>query len=120
MNFVLEQVLFMEHPEQYYNRDMWPPENDRPLMFRLAADVPVLQNTLIRIFVIGLSKVVMKDVPHYKPIMLSTVVIINAFKHIGKRIRFPVDTEVFPFTIPCRLALASTFHPREPRALYLY
>jgi integrator complex subunit 1 len=48
----------MEHPEQYYNRDMWPPENDRPLMFRLASDVPVLQNTLIRIFVIGLSKVI--------------------------------------------------------------
>ncbi|XP_021917589.1 integrator complex subunit 1 [Zootermopsis nevadensis] len=52
----LHKVLFMEHPEQYYNRDMWPPENDRPLMFRLASDVPVLQNTLIRIFVIGLSK----------------------------------------------------------------
>lgn len=50
----------MEHPEQYYNRDMWPPENDRPLMFRLASDVPVLQNTLIRIFVIGLSKVIFK------------------------------------------------------------
>lgn len=52
----------MEHPEQYYNRDMWPPENDRPLMFRLASDVPVLQNTLIRIFVIGLSKVTMRHV----------------------------------------------------------
>ncbi|XP_069674723.1 integrator complex subunit 1 isoform X2 [Periplaneta americana] len=52
----LHKVLFMEHPEQYYNRDLWPPENDRPLMFRLASDVPVLQNTLIRIFVIGLSK----------------------------------------------------------------
>jgi hypothetical protein len=52
----------MEHPEQYYNRDMWPPENDRPLMFRLASDVPVLQNTLIRIFVIGLSKVITKHV----------------------------------------------------------
>ena len=50
----------MEHPEQYYNRDMWPPENDRALMFRLASDVPVLQNTLIRIFVIGLSKVIIK------------------------------------------------------------
>jgi hypothetical protein len=50
----------MEHSEQYYNRDMWPPENDRALMFRLASDVPVLQNTLIRIFVIGLSKVIIK------------------------------------------------------------
>jgi hypothetical protein len=52
----------MEHPEQYYNRDMWPPENDRALMFRLASDVPVLQNTLIRIFVIGLSKVIVQNI----------------------------------------------------------
>jgi integrator complex subunit 1 len=44
----------MEHLKQYYNRDMWPPENDCPLMFWLASDVPVLQNTLIRVFVIGL------------------------------------------------------------------
>lgn len=56
----------MEHPEQYYNRDMWPPENDRALMFRLASDVPVLQNTLIRIFVIGLSKVIIKYIHSVK------------------------------------------------------
>ncbi|XP_046407555.1 integrator complex subunit 1 [Ischnura elegans] len=52
----LHKVLFMEQPEQYYKWDSWPVESDRPLMQRLAAEVPVLQNTLIRIFVIGLSK----------------------------------------------------------------
>ncbi|XP_071443700.1 integrator complex subunit 1 [Hetaerina americana] len=52
----LHKVLFMEQPEQYYKWDSWPFESDRPLMQRLAAEVPVLQNTLIRIFVIGISK----------------------------------------------------------------
>ncbi|XP_049803946.1 integrator complex subunit 1 isoform X1 [Schistocerca nitens] len=53
---VLHKVLFMEHQEHYYNKDMWPPENERSLMFRLASEVPVLDNTLINIFLIGLSK----------------------------------------------------------------
>ncbi|XP_067009610.2 integrator complex subunit 1 [Anabrus simplex] len=52
----LHKVLFMEHQEQYYNKDTWPPENDRNLMLRLASEVPVLQHALIRIFLIGLSK----------------------------------------------------------------
>ncbi|PSN34193.1 Integrator complex subunit 1 [Blattella germanica] len=52
----LHKVLFMEHIEQYYNRDMWPPDAERPLMFRMASEVPILQHTLIRIFIIGLSK----------------------------------------------------------------
>nr|CAD7403102.1 unnamed protein product [Timema poppensis] len=52
----LHKVLFMEHLEQYYNKDGWPQESDRVVMHRLASEVPLLQNTLIRILVIGLSK----------------------------------------------------------------
>ena len=47
----------MEHLEQYYNRDMWPPEAERMVMYRLASEVPILEKTLIRIFIIGMSKV---------------------------------------------------------------
>nr|CAD7438682.1 unnamed protein product [Timema bartmani] len=53
----LHKVLFMEHLEQYYNKDGWPQESDRVVMHRLASEVPLLQNTLIRILVIGLSKI---------------------------------------------------------------
>ena len=47
----------MEQPEQYYNKDNWPIENERPVMLRLASEVPIQQQTLLRIFIIGLSKV---------------------------------------------------------------
>jgi integrator complex subunit 1 len=49
------QVLFLEAPEQYH-KDNWPSESDRVLMFRLCSEVPVLQNTLVRLAVMGISK----------------------------------------------------------------
>ncbi|XP_063229314.1 integrator complex subunit 1 isoform X2 [Bacillus rossius redtenbacheri] len=52
----LHKVLFMEHLEQYYNKDMWPPEGERALLMRLASEAPLLQNSLTRILLIGLSK----------------------------------------------------------------
>nr|CAD7453362.1 unnamed protein product [Timema tahoe] len=57
----LHKVLFMEHLEQYYNKDGWPQESDRVVMHRLASEVPLLQNTLIRILVIGLSKILSSE-----------------------------------------------------------
>ena len=50
------QVLFMESGEHYYNKDGWPPEPDRPIMIRLASEIPVMEDTLIQILMIGLSK----------------------------------------------------------------
>lgn len=53
---VLHKVLFLESPEQYYKIDMWPSESDRNLLIRLASEVPLLQATLIRVLLIGISK----------------------------------------------------------------
>ncbi|CAG2249830.1 INTS1 [Mytilus edulis] len=47
----LHKVLFLENVEQYHNKDNWPPDVDRTL----AAEVPVLEDTLMRVLVIGLS-----------------------------------------------------------------
>lgn len=33
----------MESTEHYYNKDGWPPEVDRPVMIRLAAEIPVAE-----------------------------------------------------------------------------
>ncbi|XP_013788345.1 integrator complex subunit 1-like, partial [Limulus polyphemus] len=52
----LQKVLFMEPAEHYYNKDNWTPEGDRPMMLRLASEVPILEDTLMRILIIGLSK----------------------------------------------------------------
>lgn len=53
---VLLKVLFLEQPEQYYKIDNWPGENERILFLRLASEVPLLQTTLLRILLIGISK----------------------------------------------------------------
>lgn len=53
---VLHKVLFLEQAEHYYKVDSWPGENDRNLFLRLASEVPLLQATLLRILLIGISK----------------------------------------------------------------
>ncbi|KAK2116548.1 Integrator complex subunit 1 [Saguinus oedipus] len=74
---LLHKVLFTEQPETYYKWDNWPPESDRNLMgdptgvgslhrvtpppprsffLRLCSEVPILEDTLMRILVIGLSR----------------------------------------------------------------
>jgi hypothetical protein len=56
----------------------------------------------------------------YYPInfyFIIIIIIIIAFKRIGERIRFPVEAEIFPFTIVSRLTLGRAFHVREPGAL---
>ena len=41
----------------FYSRiDEFPPGPDRPLFFKLTAEVPVQQETLLRIFLIGMAK----------------------------------------------------------------
>ena len=43
--------------KHFYSRiDEFPPGPDRPLFFKLTAEVPVQQETLLRIFLIGMAK----------------------------------------------------------------
>lgn len=56
----LHKILLLEPPEQYYKLDNWPPESDRVFYLRLISDVPLLQNTLLRLLLIGFSKVCIK------------------------------------------------------------
>ncbi|XP_076000277.1 integrator complex subunit 1 isoform X3 [Genypterus blacodes] len=52
----LHKVLFTEQPETYYKWDNWPPESDRNFFLRLCSEVPLLEDTLMRVLVIGLSR----------------------------------------------------------------
>ncbi|XP_060529675.1 integrator complex subunit 1 [Cylas formicarius] len=52
----LLKVLFLEQAEHYYKVDSWPGENERNLFLRLASEVPLLQATLLRVLLIGISK----------------------------------------------------------------
>ncbi|KAH3871098.1 hypothetical protein DPMN_034292, partial [Dreissena polymorpha] len=51
----IRKVLFLESGDNYA-KDGWPAEADRGPMIRLAQDCPVLEDTLMRILVIGLSR----------------------------------------------------------------
>lgn len=53
----MHKILLLESPEQYYKLDNWPPESDRVFYIRLVSDVPLLQSTLLRLLLIGFSKV---------------------------------------------------------------
>ncbi|XP_010846181.1 PREDICTED: integrator complex subunit 1-like, partial [Bison bison bison] len=56
VHWCVHKVLFTEQPETYYKWDNWPPESDRNFFLRLCSEVPILEDTLMRILVIGLSR----------------------------------------------------------------
>lgn len=49
----LHKLLMMDAPESYSVKDGYPPENDRPLFFKLASEVPLKQDTLTRLLMIA-------------------------------------------------------------------
>nr|XP_022905448.1 integrator complex subunit 1 [Onthophagus taurus] len=54
--YAIHKVLLLEPVEQYCKVDSWPGENERNLFFRLISEVPLLEQTLFRTLVIGISK----------------------------------------------------------------
>ncbi|KAI4461611.1 hypothetical protein MML48_5g00012025 [Holotrichia oblita] len=54
--YVLHKVLLLEQVDHYSKVDSWPGENERNLYFRLTSEVPLLEATLLRILLIGISK----------------------------------------------------------------
>ena len=52
----LHKLLFIANPEEYWRTDGWPMENERNLLFKAVTDIPVLQDTLVHLFAIGMSK----------------------------------------------------------------
>ncbi len=52
----LHKVLFMINHEEYSMIDGWPAENERPMYFKVTSEIPLLQDTILRIFYIGRSK----------------------------------------------------------------
>ncbi|XP_071797108.1 integrator complex subunit 1-like isoform X1 [Asterias amurensis] len=55
-NQCLQKVVFLEPSESYCSKDNWPPEADRSLLLSLLSEVPVQEDTLMRVLVMGLSR----------------------------------------------------------------
>lgn len=52
----LHKILFMTSHDEYFLIDGWPGEVDRHVYFKAIAEVPLHQDTLMRILQIGLNK----------------------------------------------------------------
>ena len=55
----LQRIFWIEPPDPFWTLENWPLENERALLVRLAQEIPVLEDTLLRIAVVGHSR----DVP---------------------------------------------------------
>lgn len=53
---VLQKVLFLVQAEEYHKIDSWPGENERMLFLRLTSEVPLMEASLLRLLLVGLSK----------------------------------------------------------------
>ncbi|KAK3730373.1 hypothetical protein QZH41_020667 [Actinostola sp. cb2023] len=51
----LQKVLYLEPIDSYSTKDTWPQETDKSLFYSLASEVPVQEDTLMRIIIMGLS-----------------------------------------------------------------
>eukprot|EP00095_Tigriopus_kingsejongensis_P007538 snap_masked-scaffold104_size368486-processed-gene-0.6 protein:Tk07538 transcript:snap_masked-scaffold104_size368486-processed-gene-0.6-mRNA-1 annotation:"isoform cra_c" len=52
----LHKILFMTSHEEYFSVDGWPGENDRHIYFKAITEIPLLQDTLLRLLLIGRNK----------------------------------------------------------------
>lgn len=55
----LHKVLLLDSPEQYAKGDQWPPEQERALLLRLVSEIPLHEDTILYIILIGINK----DIP---------------------------------------------------------
>ncbi len=52
----LYKVLFLASLEEYFSVDGWPAESDRGLYYKATLEIPLLQDTMMQIFMMGLSR----------------------------------------------------------------
>lgn len=53
---MINKILILDPPESYAKGDQWPPEPERMLLLNLISEVPLLQDSIWRIILIGVSK----------------------------------------------------------------
>eukprot|EP00111_Clytia_hemisphaerica_P010721 TCONS_00031321-protein len=51
----LFRALFLDPAETYNQRDNWPPESEKNLLMQLVTEVPLMEDTLLRLHMLGLS-----------------------------------------------------------------
>lgn len=52
----LNKILMLLPPELYSKGDQWPPEQERALLMRLVAEIPIQQESILYLILIGIKK----------------------------------------------------------------
>ena len=119
----------MESAENYYSKDNWPPENDRNFMLRMVSEVPLLEDTLIRVLNMGVSKE--NFLTSGEAIELSDALIKRAFSIFDGDMTNPVllisSKEIFPLLLksasyrhPENISLPSNYEPPNMAIIEMY
>lgn len=59
----LHKILLLDSPEQYAKGDQWPPEQERALLLRLVSEIPLHQDTIFYLALIGIQKEIPVKIP---------------------------------------------------------
>lgn len=59
----LHKILLLDTPEQYTKGDQWPPEQERALLLRLVSEIPLHQDTIFYLALIGIKKEIPVKIP---------------------------------------------------------
>lgn len=59
----LHKILLLDSPEQYTKGDQWPPEQERALLLRLVSEIPLHQDTIVYLALIGIQKEIPVKIP---------------------------------------------------------
>ncbi|CAD7011485.1 unnamed protein product [Ceratitis capitata] len=69
----LHKILLLDSPEQYSRCDQWPSEPERGTILRIVSETPVLEDTLLRIILIGITKDIPLTVPETIDVIMMVI-----------------------------------------------
>ncbi|XP_049307137.1 integrator complex subunit 1 isoform X1 [Bactrocera dorsalis] len=69
----LHKLLLLDSPEQYSRCDQWPSEPERGTLLRIVSETPVLEDTLLRIILIGITKDIPLTIPETIDIIMMVI-----------------------------------------------
>lgn len=69
----LNKLLILVPPELYSKGDQWPPEQERALLMRLVADIPIQQESILYLILIGIKKEIPFKVPETMEVLEQVI-----------------------------------------------
>ncbi|XP_058814949.1 integrator complex subunit 1 [Topomyia yanbarensis] len=76
------KILLLDPPEAYAKGDQWPPEPERAPLLRIVSEIPLQQNSMLRIILIGITKEIPFTIPDTMEIIEQLVRRAGSLRHI--------------------------------------